>query len=116
MNPITLVSFGFKYGLPHANYYFDVGFLKNPAREKKWDFFSNSDEEMIGYIMNQEQTKELMKRIVPLIVFLAGLDQNQIFAFGCSAGRHRSSIFVQELAKILEKEGIKVHVKHRDLE
>lgn len=52
---VTLMSFGFEYGIPNANYYFDVGFLKNPARQKKWDFFSQIDEDMCRFVMEQPE-------------------------------------------------------------
>jgi RNase adaptor protein for sRNA GlmZ degradation len=109
---ITLVSFGFKYGIPNANYYFDVGFIKNPAREARWGFFSEPTDEMREFILQQEKVKEFLKYIVPLIEFLSTVDQNQIFAFGCSAGRHRSSILVDVLASKLKN--MTVRVNHRD--
>lgn len=111
---VTLMSFGFKYGLPNANYYFDVGFLRNPAREEKWSFFSKPTEEMRRYVLEQPEARTFMDKVVPLLAFLADIDQNQVFAFGCNAGRHRSSILVEELAKRLKGEGIDVDVCHRD--
>jgi len=112
---IKLISFGFKYGHPHANYYFDVGFIKNPAREKQWNFFSEANDDMCEYIMCQKEAKDFIDLIIPLIRFLNTIDQNQIFAFGCSAGRHRSAIIVEAIAEILRKEGVEVNVEHRDL-
>jgi len=115
MNRITLMSFGFKYGAPRANYYFDVGFLKNPSREENWGFFSTPDLTMREFVTSQPQAAQFIKLTVPLLVYLSGIDQNQIVAFGCSAGRHRSSILVEELARQLAKEGVNVNVVHRDL-
>ena len=112
--PVTLMSFGFKYGAPNANYYFDVGFLKNPAREAKWGFFSKMNDEMTQLLIEQEQAKEFLERIIPLLEFLATIDQNQIFAFGCSAGRHRSSLLVEEIGRRLNAKGINVKIVHRD--
>ena len=111
---VTLMSFGFKYGMPNANYWFDVGFLKNPARKGKWGFFSKPVEEMERYVLEQEEAQEFLNRVEPLLRFLATIDQNQIFAFGCSAGRHRSSLLVEELSRRLERAGIKTNVRHRD--
>lgn len=113
---VKLVSFGFKYGYPHSNYYFDVGFIKNPARQKKWGFFSDASKEMYEFVMNQEQAKFFVEMVVPLIEFLSQIDQNQVFAFGCSAGRHRSFIITEAIAKMLSDRGIQVNVEHRDLE
>jgi len=111
---VTLVSFGFKYGLPNANYYFDVGFIKNPAREEKWSFFSMSTKEMKRYVLEQEEVKTFMEKVEPLLIFLSTIDQNQVFAFGCSAGRHRSNILVEELSSRLARAGIKTNVYHRE--
>ena len=111
---VTLMSFGFKYGPPRANYYFDVGFVKNPAREERWGFFSEPSEEMCNYVLEQDNVKEFLDLVDPLIVFLSTIDQHQVFAFGCSAGRHRSSIIVNILAKRLLEKGVVVESKHRD--
>ena len=110
----NLMSFGFKYGLPHANYYFDVGFVKNPARLDKWDFFSPPNEEMRRYLLEQEEAVEFLDLVEPLVAYLSSIDQKQVFAFGCSAGRHRSSILVEELSRRLEQSGIETTVYHRD--
>ncbi|MBN1674479.1 MAG: hypothetical protein JXR37_25750 [Kiritimatiellae bacterium] len=112
---VTLMSFGFKYGLPAANYYFDVGFIKNPARLAKWDFFSGTTKAMRKYVLEQPQTQEFIERALPLLKFLATIDQHQVFAFGCNAGRHRSSIVAEEVHRRLKKEGIRSRVCHRDI-
>jgi UPF0042 nucleotide-binding protein len=111
---IKLMSFGFKYGgPPNANYYFDVGFVKNPAR--KYGFWSDVDEEMTRFVLEQQETCDFIETVIPLIVLLSKVDQRQIFAFGCSAGRHRSSIIVNEIARRLKDMEIPVDVEHRDL-
>lgn len=111
---VTLMTFGFKYGLPNANYYFDVGFLKNPAREEGWSFFSDTNEEMHRYVLGQDKARQFLEKIEPLLIFLATIDQHQVFAFGCNAGRHRSTILVEELSRRLAKAGIKTRIIHRD--
>lgn len=108
------MSFGFKYGIPSSNYYFDVGFIKNPARENQWDFFSKRTNNMTEFVLQQEETKEFLDRIEPFLIFLCGIDQNQVFAFGCSAGRHRSPAIVEELNRRLRKAGFQPIVYHRD--
>jgi UPF0042 nucleotide-binding protein len=113
---ITLMSFGFKYGLPNANYYFDVGFLKNPAREKDWGFFAVPDQKMRDYVVNQDMARRFLDHVVPLVAMLAEVDQHQVFAFGCNAGRHRSCIMVTEIQRRLAEMGIESRVKFRDNE
>ena len=112
---VKLISFGFKYGVPRSNYYFDVGFLKNPARQKDWNFFCDTSPEMCQFVLEQDVAKEFILKVVPLIEFLANIDQNQIFAFGCSAGRHRSTVLVDFIANLLKERGIDVNVEHRDM-
>ena len=111
---VKLMSFGFKYGIPNANYYFDVGFIKNPAREERWGFFAVPDDEMRTYVLNQPPVVEFLKYVVPLIKMLAPLDQSQVFAFGCNAGRHRSYILVEEIARQLTELGVVNKVIHRE--
>ncbi len=116
MTRTKLISFGFKYGHPHSNYYFDVGFVKNPAREKQWSFFTELNNEIRDYVKNQAQAMEFVEKVVPLIEFLYQIDQRQIFAFGCSAGRHRSPVIVEIIAEELRERGIESDVEHRDLD
>jgi len=115
MIKITLTSFGFKYGTPNSNYWFDVGFAKNPARE--FGFFCNDKNKIYAFMEKQEQVMEFIKIVEPLIVFLSKVDQNQVISFGCSAGRHRSPFIVDYLANLLkEKYKIEVKVFHRNKE
>ena len=115
MAKIKLISFGFKYGLPRCNYYFDVGFIKNPARQKDWSFFCETNPEMCEFVLKQDQARNFIERVIPLIEFLSTIDQNQIFAFGCSAGRHRSTVVVDYIASLLKERGIDVDVEHKDM-
>jgi len=110
---VKLISFGFKYGLPPANYYFDVSFAKNPARESKWGLFAKEDSEMAKYVLQQEKVTEFINLVVPLIYHLAELDGFQTVAFGCNSGRHRSPIIVNEVARRLGND-IRHFVWHRD--
>ncbi len=111
---ITLVSFGFRYGIPRANYYFDVNFAKNPAREEIWGFFAQPDHQMRSYVLEQESVATFIDHTEPLLAFLATLDQRQVCAFGCSAGRHRSPIIIDELAERLKGRRIHTQIVHRD--
>ncbi len=111
---IVLQSFGFKYGLPAANYYFDVGFATNPARQPQWTFFSDVDEEMVKFVLAHEPVSRFLDLVVPLIEHLATIDSHHVIALGCSAGRHRSPILVHELARRLEPE-IPITLRHREL-
>jgi len=113
---VILMSFGFKYGQPQANYFFDVGFIKNPARQDGWSFFAEIDQTMRNYVLGQPTVQTFINCTCPLLVLLAQIDQQQVFAFGCNAGRHRSPIVVDAMAGCLEREGISCHIEHRELD
>ncbi len=111
---LTLISFGFKYGRPPANHVFDVSFLKNPAREASWGLWSEPSEEMRRWVLAQPLAVEFLATAAPFVRLLAKTDDDVRVAFGCSAGRHRSTILVEELARRLREEGLSVSVHHRE--
>jgi UPF0042 nucleotide-binding protein len=113
---LTLLSFGFKYGRPPANHVFDVSFLKNPAREASWGLWSAPSDEMRHWVLAQPAAIELIEAALPYVRFLARTDDDVRIAFGCSAGRHRSTILVEELARRLRDDGLDVTVFHRERE
>jgi len=113
-NKIILKTFGFKYGIPRANYYFDVSFLKNPARKDEFSFFSKVDDGMRKFIINQPDAMSFVENVVPLILFLSKVDQSQIFAIGCNAGQHRSRIVSELISEKLIASGLDVIIIHED--
>ena len=64
--------------------------------------------------MQQPEAQKLLDLVTPLIEFLSTVDNNNIIAFGCNAGRHRSNIFVEELSRRLKAKGITAQVVHRE--
>ena len=111
---VTLVSFGFKYGPPPANHAFDVSFLKNPARQEGWNLWSEPGAEMRDWVIRQPEARAFLGAALPLLRILPTVDDDARVAFGCSAGRHRSAILVEEIARHLRSEGIEVVVIHRE--
>lgn len=113
---ITLVTFGFKYGLPNTNYYFDVSFVKNPARDARWNLHSEPDEAMRRFVLDQPNTQKFLARLAPLLSTLVECDDDVRVGLGCNSGRHRSIIVAQELARRLSEESFDVRVIHREEE
>lgn len=111
---LTLVTFGFKYGAPNANYIFDVSFLRNPAREEHWSLFASLDEGMESFVLEQPECATFLDRLLPLIRVLLGFDDDLRIALGCSSGRHRSRIVAEEIARRLSNEAVDVRVVHRE--
>lgn len=111
---IELLSFGFKYGAPAANFFFDVTFLPNPARLNGKNLYQNLDGEMYDFIAQNEAAQELISEIVKIIQIISRFDNCKI-GIGCNSGRHRSVIVAKEISKRLEKLGLVHIVFHRDL-
>lgn len=111
---IKLMSFGFKYGPPAANYYFDVSFAVNPARQDRWGMDALVDHEMVDFVLFQSAVGTFIELVVPLIEHTSRLDSYQVVAFGCNSGRHRSPIIVNEVASRLVGK-VPMLVEHRDL-
>jgi RNase adaptor protein for sRNA GlmZ degradation len=111
---LVLTTFGFKYGAPAANYFFDVSFLKNPAREEQWDLFADPDDEMRAFVLGQQACQDFLRDVLPLIRTVLRCDDGVRVAIGCNAGRHRSRIVAEELSRRLSVEGVVVKLVHRE--
>jgi len=114
MNRLQIVTFGFKYGTPNTNYYFDVSFLKNPAREAKWGLFSAPSEEMREFVLRQEEAQIFLDKLQPLVLDLIKFDEDVRIGLGCNAGRHRSVILAEELYRRLQNENLDITIIHRE--
>lgn len=111
---LTLVTFGFKYGAPNTNYYFDVSFLKNPAREPQWDLFCAPDDRMREFVLSQPLAQSFLDSVVPIVRLLLECDDDVRIGLGCSSGRHRSVIVAEELKRRLEAPDLSVRLIHRE--
>jgi len=118
---VTLVSFGFKHGLPmDADLVFDVRFLRNPhyVRELRWQ--DGRDAEVAGFVHSDPRTNPFLQRLRDLILFTlpAYVDEGKAYltiAIGCTGGRHRSVMVAEEIAAWLRDEQYTPLVHHRDL-
>lgn len=111
---LTIVTFGFKYGPPSTNHYFDVSFVRNPAREPMWDLFSQPCADMRRFVLQQPACQAFLESAEPLIRQLIQLDDDTRIGLGCSSGRHRSCIIGEELARRLQDDHTAVRLIHRE--
>ena len=59
---ITVLSFGFKYGIPvDSDLVFDVRFIPNPFYIPKLKQFSGIDEPVSKYVLDHDVTREFIK-------------------------------------------------------
>jgi UPF0042 nucleotide-binding protein len=117
---ISLVSFGYKFGLPlDADMVLDLRFLPNPFWVDELRDRDGRNEEVRNYILCHEDSMEFLDRIESLLQFLKDSYIREgrryiTLAFGCTGGRHRSVVMVEELAARLKARDWSVNVRHRD--
>jgi len=118
---IVVQSFGFKHGMPmDCDMIFDVRFLPNPFYVPALKPLSGNDQAVVNYIESKEVTKEFLKRLESLIIFLLpqyvkeGKSQLMI-GIGCTGGRHRSVYVANAIGNWIQKAGYGAQVTHRDL-
>jgi UPF0042 nucleotide-binding protein len=117
---VNLLSFGYKNGIPlEADLLFDARFLPNPFFVPRIKRLSGRDREVIKYLRAYPETREFVKRIADLLLYLLPnyIREGKSFltvAVGCTGGRHRSVFVVEELAKTLKNRKRTIHVRHRD--
>lgn len=118
---ITVVSFGFKYGLPlDADHVVDVRFLANPYWITELRHLTGRDEPVRDYVLGLEGARLFVERYVEALEpVLAGYAHEEkryaTLAVGCTGGKHRSVALAEALAGALRERGQRVVVSHRDL-
>jgi len=117
---VSSVSFGFRHGLPEdADLVFDVRFLPNPHFVPEFRPLTGRDPRVAKYIRSFPQTREFVRRISDLLVYLLPHYVREgksylTIAFGCTGGQHRSVMIAEDVGKRLHQAGYRVKVVHRD--
>lgn len=118
---ISVVSFGFRFGVPtDSDLVFDVRFLPNPNYQPRLRSKTGRDRAVQGFMESYPQTREFMRRITELLLFLLPhyLREGKSYltiAVGCTGGRHRSVALADRIARNLSREGYKTRISHRDI-
>src|SRR5713226_482073 len=118
---VFLLSFGYKFGIPHGtDIILDVRFLPNPHFVSALRDKTGLDREVEDYVLKNEETRGFLDRLDALLEFTLPLYEREgksslTLALGCTGGRHRSVVLVQELQKRLGDGKLPIHVKHRDI-
>ena len=118
---ITVLSFGFKYGLPaDADLVFDVRFLPNPHYVPELRPKTGEDPDVQAYVRQDGQFDAFMEKFCDLIRFLIPryIEEGKnrlVIAVGCTGGRHRSVTAANALYQELTRdENVRIHLLHRD--
>jgi RNase adapter protein RapZ len=118
---VTLLSFGFKHGLPEdADLVFDVRFLPNPHFVDSLRRLTGRDRAVVRFMQKHDETGEFIKRLTSFLQFSLPqyVKEGKAYltiAIGCTGGRHRSVMIAEALKRSLAKvPGVRLRVKHRD--
>ncbi|HST65999.1 MAG TPA: RNase adapter RapZ [Mycobacteriales bacterium] len=117
----TVLSFGFKYGLPlDADLVADVRFLPNPHWIPELRPHTGQDPDVRDYVLSQEGAGQFLDVYTELLRLVGAGYQREgkrylTLAIGCTGGKHRSVAMAEEIAKRLVGDGVQTTVAHRDL-
>lgn len=118
---ITILSFGFKYGIPlDSDLVFDVRFLPNPFYIPELKKFSGNDEPVMKYVTSFKVTNIFVDKLNEMLLFLIPNyikegKRQLIVSIGCTGGRHRSVTIANIIYEKLKQQGFKVNIEHRDI-
>jgi UPF0042 nucleotide-binding protein len=118
---ISVVSFGFKYGLPpDVDNVFDARFLPNPHWVPELRELTGLDGPVRDFVLGTPEAAEFLGRVDELLGFLLPCYAKEGksymgVAVGCTGGRHRSVVLVEELVERIRIRGFGAAVFHRDI-
>lgn len=118
---ITLLSFGFKHGIPaDADLVFDVRFLPNPYYVEELKPKTGNDSEVREYVMNFPEAHEFLDKLTDMMDFLIPNyikegKHRLVVAIGCTGGQHRSVTLTNELySRMKDRGNYGIKLFHRD--
>lgn len=119
---MTVVSFGYKYGLPvDADLVFDVRCLPNPYFVPGLRRRTGRDRAVADFMERDASTREFMERLEDYVRYVVPyyISEGKSYltiAIGCTGGRHRSVMIAERLKRALgDSAGVRVRVRHRDV-
>jgi RNase adapter protein RapZ len=118
---VTVLSFGFKYGLPpDSDFVLDARFLPNPYWVPELRDHTGLDEDVSRYVLEQRGAATFVETYARLINTTApGFEREGkrylTVAVGCTGGKHRSVAIAEELARRLRELRVTASPSHRDL-
>ncbi len=117
----TVVSFGFKYGLPvDSDIVLDARFLPNPHWVEGMRDHTGLDGDVRAYVVETPAAQSFLDQATRLLDTMAAgyLREGKRYvtiAVGCTGGKHRSVALAEDVAARLTRQGVESVVVHRDL-
>lgn len=118
---VTVVSFGFKYGIPvDADYVADMRFLPNPHWIPELKPLTGLESAVSAYVTSQPGAQEFLEQYLRVLetVAVGYLREGKRFmriAVGCTGGKHRSVAMTEEITARLAARSYHARAEHRDL-
>ncbi len=118
---LTVMSFGFKYGIPlDADHVVDVRFLANPYWVSELRHLTGHDDQVREYVLGLPGALDFVDRYVAAIEpvlsgYVHELKPYVTIAVGCTGGKHRSVAISEAIADRLRRSGYSVRTLHRDV-
>ena len=118
---ITVLSFGFKYGIPvDSDLVFDVRFIPNPFYIPELKEYSGNDAPVKEYVLKQSETVTFIDKLIDMLKYLIPNYRKEgkrqlIISIGCTGGRHRSVAIANEIHRRLNEENYNAKIEHRDV-
>ncbi len=118
---ITVLSFGFKYGIPvDSDLVFDVRFIPNPFYIPELKAYSGNDAPVRDYVLKQSETVTFIDKLIDMLKYLIPNYRKEgkrqlIISIGCTGGRHRSVAIANEIHRRLNEENYNAKIEHRDV-
>lgn len=118
---ITVLSFGFKYGIPvDSDLVFDVRFIPNPFYIPELKQYSGNDGPVKDYVLKQKETTIFIEKLIDMLKYLIPNyikegKRQLIISIGCTGGRHRSVAIANEVHSRLTNEKYSSRIEHRDV-
>jgi UPF0042 nucleotide-binding protein len=118
---IQVVSFGFKYGVPHdADLIIDVRFLVNPYFVSKLKHLDGTHKKIKKFVLDHTETRAFLNKYMELLDYLIPLYEKEGKAYltigvGCTGGRHRSVTIAGAIFDHVRKTKDQIEIVHRDI-
>jgi RNase adapter protein RapZ len=119
---ISLVSFGYKFGIPQESLdiVMDVRFLPNPYYLDNLKNLDGKHEKVINFVMTNDESKKFLRMFEKMLNFLIPnyIEEGKSYlgiGIGCTGGRHRSVVIADKLYDYLKLKGYSVKLSHKDI-
>lgn len=118
---VTLISFGHKFGIPqNIDLLFDVRFIPNPYFTTALRDLNGEDKEVQDFVLGNSVSQDFLNRTAGFLNFLIPhyIKEGKSYltvGFGCTGGKHRSPVIVENIAPLIKDHPVAINIIHRDI-